>query len=48
MITKTKDQKQMLWSRMDKLDRPEAQLTTNSLVENQLMFKNDVWAGKII
>ena len=39
MISKTKDQKQTLWSRMDKLDRPEAQLTTNSLVENQLMFK---------
>ena len=39
MISKTKDQKQTLWSRMDKLDRPEAQLMTNSLVENQLMFK---------
>ena len=39
MISKTKDQKHTLWSRMDKLDIPEAQVTTNSLVENQLMFK---------
>jgi len=47
MISKTKDQKQTLWPRMDKLDKPEAQLATNSLVENQLMFKNDVSFGKI-
>lgn len=32
----------MLGVGMDKLNIPEAQLTTNSLVENQLMFKNDV------
>ena len=39
MISKTKDQKQTFWSRMDQLNIPEAQSMTDSLVENQLMFK---------
>ena len=39
MISTTKDQKQTFWSRMDQLNIPEAQSMTDSLVENQLMFK---------
>ena len=39
MISKTKDQKQTFWSRMDQLNIPEAQSMTDSLVEYQLMFK---------
>ena len=48
MISKSKDQKQTLWSRVDKFNRPKGTIDGNRLVENKLMFKNDVWARKII
>ena len=39
MIYKAKDQKQTLWSRMDKFNRLRGTIDDNLIGENQLMFK---------
>ena len=48
MVSKMKDQKQMLWSRMDKLKTPSWTINKGLNCREPTHVRNDVWVGKII
>ena len=48
MVSKTKDQKQTLWSRMDKLKTLSWTINKGLNCREPTHVRNDVWVGKII